>query len=213
MQKVYKDADLPVFEIVCSEDMNDNTGIRLLSIVADPAIEEKCLMFSENDVKDYAFKSNAEKQIMVGPMMIANKKILRRDDDGNKYFVVFTPETIELMVNKFMKGDNNHSINVEHSNQMVNAYIQQLWIVEDSYMDKSKKYGYALPVGSAMCQVKVEDKDFWKNEVKENGKFGFSIEGLMGERPVLMSAVEEFDIYDEIIKSLLDDKEIKSYFK
>jgi|ERR1035437_7086646 hypothetical protein len=213
MKKVYKDAELPVFEIVCSEDANDPTGIRLLSIVADPAIEMKALMFSEDDIKDYAFKIDSEKQLLVGPMMIANKKILRKDDDGNKYFVVFKPETIELMVNKFMMGDNNHSINVDHSNTMVQAYIQQLWIVEDPYMDKAKKLGFTLPVGSAMVQVKILDKAFWNSEVKENGKFGFSIEGLMGEQPIKMSSVvTDKDMYDLLIDELLNDDEIRKYF-
>jgi len=206
MKKVFPNAELPVYEIICSEDINDPTGIRLLSIVSEPAVEEKALMFSENDLKDYSFKTDTEKQILVGPAMIANKKILRRDDEGNKYFVVFKPETIELMMNKFMKGDNNHSINVDHSNQMVNAYIQQSWIVEDPYMDKSKKLGYNLPVGSWMVQVKIDDKNFWDQEVKEAGKFGFSIEGLMGERPLEMSKVDdELTIIDGIIDELFKD--------
>lgn len=201
MKKVYKDAELPVFEIVCSEDMNDPTGIRLLSLVDQPAIEQKCLMFSKEDIKDYSFKLDNEKQLLVGPMMIANMKIIRKDEDGNKYFVMFKPETIELMVSKFMKGDNNHSINVDHSNQMVNGYIQQIWIVQDPYM---AGYGFKLPKGSAMCAVKIDDKKFWNDEVKANGKFGFSVEGLMDQKPFQMAKIKEEDPFDEIVWEIIN---------
>jgi hypothetical protein len=214
MKKVYKDAELPVFEIVCSENMNDPTGIRLLSLVDEPAIEQKCLMFSKEDLKDYSFKADATKQMLVGPMMIANMKILRKDEDGNKYFVLFKPETIELMVNKFMKGDNNHSINVDHSEVMVNAYISQIWIVQDTYQSG---YGFKLPVGSAMCCVKIEDSQFWNQQVKGEGKFGFSIEGLMDQKPFHMAEIKagdsevksptstEEDEFDELVWEIMNE--------
>src|ERR1022692_2637888 len=101
MKKLYPQAELPVYEITMSDDITDPSGIRLLSIVEDPAIEMKALMFSKSELKDYGFKADQEKQLLVGPALISNMKILRKDEDGNKYFVVFRPEIIEKMVDKF----------------------------------------------------------------------------------------------------------------
>ena len=177
--------ELPIYEIVIDEE--DNQGIRMVSLVAEPAIETKGMFFSNNEKKDFSFKTIQDKQIVVGPAMMPNKKILRKDDNGDLYYVYFTTETIKKMVDKFLKDNNNRSLNVDHTNQQVNGFIQASWIVEDPIYDKSKFYGFNLPKGSWFIEVKIDDKQFWEKEVKEEGKFGFSIEGLMGQKLVEMN--------------------------
>ena len=204
MKKKFKDAEYPLFEIVV--DDTDNTGIRLLSIVEDPAIEMKGVAFDSNgSVKSYEFKAQEEKQIIVGPAMIPNKKILRKDEDNNPYYTMFSPDTIIKLVQKFNSSGSNRRINVDHSKQMVDAYMMENWIVEDEFYDKSRKYGFEVPVGTWMVSIKIEDKNFWKNEVKDLGKFGFSIEGIMGEKA--MSYNKVLTINDHIDN--LTDDEIK----
>lgn len=198
MKTKYEDTEaLPVFEIICNED--DTTGIRLLSLVDMPAIETKGLFFSEQERREVQFTAQQDKQVIVGPAMIPNKKILRKDDDGSAYYVVFSPETIRMMVEKFNKQNDNRRLNVDHSSTMVDGYITQNWIVEDPYYDKSRHYGYSLPVGSWFVEVKIEDQEFWNSEVKDLGKYGFSVEGLMSEIPMQMSI-------DKIIDELNEDE-------
>ena len=205
MKKVYKDEQYPTYEITVNPD--DNTGFNLISFVADPAIEMMALCFNkEGIVKEYEFKAVADKQILVGPALIPDKKIKRKDADGNKYFVVFKPDTIKLMVEKFNKTGQTRKFNVDHSNKMVNAYLLESWFVEDAYYDKSRMYGFDVPVGTWMISVKVDDQEFWQNEVKDLGKFGFSVEGLMGEKPLEFS--DQKDISDWI-KLLSEDDWIK----
>jgi len=197
--------DLPVYEIICEED--GTQGIRMVSLVSDPAIEVKGMYFSNDaNEKSFEFKKVEEQQMIVGPAMIPNKKIIRKDSNDDMYYVYFTPETIRMMVNKFNSSNNNKSINVDHSNQMVDAYIQQNWIVEDSTYDKSRFYGFNLPVGTWFIEVKVEDKKFWSSQIKDEGKYGFSIEGLMNQKLVEMSSS-----IDEIIDSLTDDDLIEMF--
>lgn len=207
MKKKYNDAEYPVYEIVV--DDTDETGIRLLSIVEDPAIEVKGVAFNSlTSIKNYEFKAQEEKQMIIGPAMVPNKKILRKDENGNPYYTMFKPETILKLVQKFNSSGTNRRINVDHSNQMVDAYIMENWIVEDSYYDKSRKYGFDVPVGTWMVAIKIEDKKFWQNEVKELGKFGFSIEGIMGERVLeykkIMSVIDHIDnLSNEEVEELL----------
>ena len=136
--------------------------------------------------------------------MIPNRKILRKDNNGNPYYVLFTADTIRMMVEKFNSQNDNRRLNVDHSSTMVNGYIMQNWIVEDSYYDKSKHYGYSLPVGSWFVEVKIEDTNFWNNEVKELGKYGFSIEGLMGEIPMENSIINMESIIDALTEDELN---------
>lgn len=203
--KKINDEKLPVYEIFINDD--DETGMNLISVVEKPAIEIKGYAFS--DIVELEFKKEGDKQIIVGPALIPNKKIRREDEDGNLYYVFFSKETIERMVEKFNRYGSNRKINFEHTDKMIDAFIMEDWIVEDAYYDKSKKYGFDVPVGTYMIKVKVEDKQFWLEEVKENGRFGFSIEGLLGQQLVSMSAVEqEFVSYTDYPKAAIENAKI-----
>lgn len=138
------------------------------------------------------FKVQKDKQIIVGPTMIPNKKIYRVEGDM-EYMTMFSAETIRRIVQKFVRGNNNRSINLEHTNQMVPAYIMEHWIVEDPVYDKSKMYGFNLPVGTHFAAIKIEDEDFWMREVRGNEKIGFSIEGILGQKLVHM-AIEKVSL-------------------
>lgn len=181
---------LPTYEIVVDEF--DETGISLISLVEDPAIMVKGMAFNNSSMM--SFKEVGDKQVIVGPALIPDMRIYREDDKFGKYYVVFTAETIAKMVEKFNKYGSNRKINIDHSNMMVDAFIVEDWIVEDAVYDKSRKYGIEVPIGTYMIMVKIEDKEFWENEVKGNGKFGFSIEGMLGQQ--LVSLSKEFTIDD-----------------
>lgn len=199
-------SDLPIYEIEVDEE--GNQGIRMISLVADPAISVMGMYFSNDIEKEFQFKSVKEQQMIVGPAIIPDKKILRKDNNDNYYYVYFTKETIRKMVEKFVKENNNKSLNIDHSNKMVPGFIQSSWIVEDSTYDKSRYYGFNLPIGTYFVEVKIEDKDFWLSEVKEEGRYGFSIEGILGQKLVeLESVVIETPKYiDELIDDLEDDE-------
>lgn len=175
---------LPLYEIIVDE--NDETGISLISLVDEPAIIMKGMAFNNSSMM--TFKEVEDKQVIVGPALIPNMRIYREDEKYGRYYVKFTPETIEKMVEKFNKYGSNRKINIDHSNQMVDAFIMEDWIVEDEVYDKSRKYGFEVPKGTYMIKVKIEDKDFWEREVKGNGKFGFSIEGMLGQQLVQLSS-------------------------
>lgn len=190
LKKIDKDK-LPVYEIIVEDD--DETGMSLISLVQDPAIMMKGMVFNNKSLLSFK-EADGDKQIIVGPALIPNMKIYREDEKFGEYFVTFSAETIEKMVEKFNKFGSNRKINVDHSNQMVNAFILEDWIICDEVYDKSRKYGFELPVGTYMIMVKIEDTKFWNEEVKGNGKFGFSIEGLLGQQ--LISLRKEVTIDD-----------------
>lgn len=198
-KKIFKDADYPIYEIMLEDD--DSTGIRLVSLVKDPAIEIQGMAFSKEEQKNYEFKAIKDKQIIVGPAMIPDKKIPRKDEDGDPYYVFFSKDTIRCMVDKFNSENTGRSINIDHTNEMMPGFISENWIVEDPYYDKSRMYGYNLPVGTWFIVSKVEDTNFWNKEVKEAGRYSFSVEGLMSQR---LS-----NNYSSIIDSLTEEEIIE----
>lgn len=134
----------------------------------------------------HKFAVNEEEQCLAGPIMITDKEIYRNDELG-EYMVKFSANTIKMICDKFFRDNNNRSINVEHEDRMVKAYIQQFWLVKNPMYDGSVNYGYKLPAGSAFIVMKIEDKQFWEEDVKKLGKSGFSIEGILNHKLVRMS--------------------------
>lgn len=174
--------DIPVYNIVLNED-NPEAGLDFVSLVDEPAIMEMGLAFSHmaelKDTVKYEFKSNKDKQIVAGPAMIPDIPIYRFDEDG-EFYVVFTKEVIEQLANKFNKTAKEYKVNIDHKDVVESAFIKSNWIIEDEEYDKSKMYGFNLPKGTWFLEVKVEDSEYWNNEVKGQNKIGFSVEGLFG---------------------------------
>lgn len=204
-KKIFKDANYPTFEITFEED--GNSGVRLVSLVKDPAIDEYGMYFSKEEIMNYEFKEIKDKQMIVGPAMIPNKKILRKDEDGDPFYVFFSAETIKGMMEKFNANNTGKSINVDHTNQMAPGFITQNWLIEDPYYDKSKMYGYNLPIGTWFICCKITDENFWNTAVKEEGRYSFSVEGLMGQKPSnKFSSIN--DLTDEKLIDDLTDEEL-----
>lgn len=131
------------------------------------------------------FQADDEKRMVVGPAMIPNLEIFRRDALGNPYHVYFSAETIKMIAEKYMRNkyiDNNDE---NHNGKAVeDVYVVESWIKEDKE-DKSNKYGYGnLPIGTWFVSMKVKNDDVWK-KVKDGELKGFSVSGFFEE-------IEEF---------------------
>jgi len=128
---------------------------------------------------EYSFAALDEQQMLVGPLMVPNKLIPRLDDNGDKYYVYFTEDTIKKLSYKMMKDKLIDSVNIEHNSadKVQDAYLVESWLIEDELTDKSKKYGFDLPKGTWMGMYKIDNKKIWDEYVKTGRVRGYSIEG------------------------------------
>lgn len=158
-------------------------GLDFVSIVDDPAIGVKGLAFENGK----HFFYNDLKQIIAAPVMIPDKLIYRRDDKtGYEYNVFITAEDIENIYEAFISSKKDNKINVDHKTISPSSYIKSSWIIEDKEHDKSRMYGFDLPVGTLFFEVKVKDKEEFL-KLKEEGKTSFSIEGVFDMLKVEMN--------------------------
>jgi hypothetical protein len=167
--------ELPVYEARIDPNREEH-GLEFVSLVAEPAIQEMGLAFKAMESR-MQFAEDRDKQIIIGPAMIPDIP-LYRDQEGKQFYVVFTKEVIEQLHEKFAKEPREYKVNVDHNKVVKSAFIKSSWIIEDEVHDKSRKYGLDMPVGTLMMEVKIEDPEFWASEVRENAKYGFSVEGL-----------------------------------
>jgi hypothetical protein len=170
-----KSDKLPIFKAVVGEGQ-----LEFVSLVDKPAIIEKGLAFKKEELK---FEIQKDKQVIVGPAMIPDFPILRVDEEIGEYVIVFTKESISYFQEQFSSRVKDYKVNFDHLSAEENgivkdAFIKSEWIIEDETYDKSRMYGFEFPIGTWMMEVKVNNTDFWNKMVKEEGRFGFSVEGL-----------------------------------
>lgn len=167
---------LPVYYIKINEDLENKTGIDFISLVDCPAIESNWVAFSKTILK---FSSDADKQILCGPILIPDLPIYRHDDKLGEYYVVFKADEIEKLVRKFQATQKTINLNYQHQkdSQLKSAVVQEIWLTGKN--DKSKDFGFNLAEGSAFVCAFIGDKTFWEEEIKTGKVLGFSIEGFL----------------------------------
>lgn len=153
------------------------------------------------------FAAEKEKRMIYGPLMIPNILIPRLDDNGEKYFVRFKPETIEKMQQLYMLEKRLDKTNYEHSNKKLPSVVMvESWIVSGD-KDKAYELGFSkddVPKGSWMGGFKVLDNEegdrIWNDFIKTGKLKGFSIEGDF----MLKFSREKIDEYllSEIINTI-----------
>ena len=139
-----------------------------------------------NKEASYGFSAIEEQQMVVGPAMIPNKLIKRRDENGEEYFVYFTEDTIRKIAYKMMADKVIDKVNIEHDgNKFIDgAYLVESWIVEDPLKDKSLVYGFLPLKGTWMTMYKIEDKKIFNEYIKSGKVKGFSIEGFFESKTI-----------------------------
>ena len=190
---------IPTYKVIVNEDLGDNSGVNFISLVEDPAIgvyKKKATFVALNKNKSH-YTFNKDKQIVSGPFLIPDL-LIYRVDEGEEFNIVFSKEEIEKIVKKYNRTGKSNNINLEHSNTIVNGYVFENWIIEDSLNDKSNKYGFELPEGTWFGSIQIEDEKFWNEVVKTGDVLGFSVEAILGTELVKMKKeMKEFKFTEE----------------
>lgn len=173
--------DLPIY--YCNLDEGAE-GILTMSFVEFPAVEINWLEFSEE--KPLYF-SDEKQHIVTSVALRADFPIYRRRGE-EEFYVVFTKENIQKMVEKFFKEDRIKSVNLNHSEPTNGCYLIESYFAKDGNQFNVKD-------GSWICSYKIENPEVWKQI--EDGKFnGFSVEGYLN-----LSEQDELEDYiDKIIE-------------
>jgi len=175
---------MELLELIINEE--DESGVDYIALVDQPAVEKLWLAFNthKNIVDNqYQFKiQDEEKRIVSGFFMIADLPILRMNDQGDKFYVVFKKDTINKIVNKFFKQGYSNKINIMHNK---NDEAQGVYVIESLLIDTDRgivtpKGFDDVPNGSWWGSMRVENDEIW-NKVKSGVFNGFSVEGLFAQ--------------------------------
>lgn len=174
--------NIPVFNCIINEDINDSTGVFAMSFVSDPANDTDFVALSKEKVY---LNKDIKKQVLTGVVLKPEQLIYRNSTTLGEHYIKFSAEQIEKISRKMIiQGIALFNTIHEHCTSLEGNYLTEMWIVEDPQNDKSNALGFKdLPKGTLMCSYKVEDVNYWNNEVMSGNVKGFSLEGYFVQEP------------------------------
>lgn len=186
---------LPIYEATI-ENMDD--GMYTVSLVDYPAVESDFLYFKK-DQKTLNFKvENEEKRVVTGVLMRADHPIYRIGNSGYEFYIKFSKETIEKMVEKWLENGLTNNVNLMHNpeNYVKNVHLREVFIKNVDRGVNPKGFE-SIEDGSLFGTYYVENDDVWQSI--KNGEFkGFSIECLVSSYEV------EMDDDKQLLSDILD---------
>jgi len=181
------------------DDQQMASGIDAISIVEAPAIESNFVALKSHEVK-FA-KVDAEKRILMGPILIPDKPIYRKqvvDGELDEFYIYFSKDTVRKASQMFLMKGKQGNATIEHELAVQGVCMVETWIKEDMEKDKSAIYGMSDPIGTWMGCLKITNDDVWKDA--KDGKFkGFSIEGYFADK---MRMSKQPSLLEEVVDML-----------
>lgn len=175
--------NIPIYD-VCIDD--EQIGLTAVSFVDEPAIMEDFIAFSAED--KMLWLSSHEKREVVSPILIPNQLILRKNAEGQLYYIRWTEEAIQNAAAKFLANGFWNNVTIMHptfyNKDMKytdalekDVYLLRMWIVQDAATDDiNTKYGFkGLPNGTLCVHYKVHNRQLW-SRIKSGELRGLSIE-------------------------------------
>lgn len=190
------DKKIPIYKLTIQD--GDESGVTFVALVDDPAIQRNWVAFSK---QEYKFQSDPQRQIVTGPLMIADLPIYRQSPTMGEFYVIFDKAQIEKIAQKFFKNQNTSNVNAMHdpTMQLDGVYMYESFIVDSSRGIKAPEGFTGITEGSWFGSYKIDNPEVWKTVL--DGTFrGYSVEGLF-DMEIQGTSIEEqiLNTIDEIL--------------
>ena len=172
-----------------SEGMLTDGGVQAISIVDEPATESDFITLSKEFVQ--LATASEEKRLLMGAVLIPEKRILRVNKEGEKYNIWFSKDTVRKAMEAYMTALRLDKATLQHEEPLSGLSVVESWIVEDPARDKSAVHGLSLPEGTWAVSMKVYNDEVWEEYVKTGKVKGFSIEGFFNGREKVRAELSE----------------------
>ena len=196
---------MKIVELIIDEEA-EVFGIEAISLVDRPAIELDFVALKDQKVT-FAEVDN-DKRILMGPALVPDKPIYRKNAEG-EFYVYFSKDTVRRAAELYLQQGRQTAHTLEHEHAINGLTVVESWLVEDKAKDKSAMYDLDVPVGTWMVAVKVENEAIWQDWVKEGKVKGFSIEGYFADK--MQKQEEETAMGYDVVDAVLNVLELETY--
>ena len=164
---------LPVFDALVPDE---DTGMLKISLVDDPAVMSDFLVFNAQRAVQMYSVADDEKRLVYGVVMRADFPIYRTDDRIGEYYIVYKPDTIRKMAEKYLADGLQNEVNVMHSTDVDGVQMVQ-YFIKDSARGVNPEGFADIADGSLFCEFHILNDEVWE-AIKAGTYNGFSLEGV-----------------------------------
>lgn len=194
---------IPVFDALV---LDDESGMTKISLVDDPAVMSNFQTFAAKKMQMYSV-ADEEKRLVYGVVMRADFPILRRDGRMGEYYIIYRPETIRKMAEKYLADGLQNEVSTMHRDDVEGVRMVQ-YFIKDSAKGVSPSGFDDIADGSLFAEFHVTNDEVW-HSVKSGEFRGFSLEGVFDLAPEkdladVEEIVEDMDgKFERIIKQTI----------
>lgn len=171
---------IPVYRATLS---SGKCGMKKISLVDAPAVEADFLAFAKEVAMRYEIQDE-DRHLVRGVIMRADFPIYRYSKETGEYYIMYSPETIREMAEKYLVEGRQNDVNLQHeSGSDVDGVHLVQFFIKDTAAGVSPAGFEDIEDGSLFGEFHIENEDVWKG-VKDGTYKGFSLEGIFGVEAV-----------------------------
>lgn len=183
---------IPVYDVLLN-DAED--GMIKISLVDKPAVMSDFVAFDrQKSVQMYAV-ADSDKRLVYGVVLRADFPIYRRNKKLGEYYVLFKPDTIRAMAEKYLADGLQNETSTMHKTDVDGVQMVQ-YFIKDTDRGMSPEGFDDIADGSLFAEFHVTNDDVWE-KVKDGTFRGFSMEAYYTLTPE-ESVTEVREIVDDL---------------
>lgn len=171
---------IPVFRATIA---SERCGMLKISLVDAPAVETDFLALAKEAAMRYAVQ-DADRHLVRGVIMRANFPIYRYSKETGEYYIMYSPETIREMAEKYLVEGRQNDVNLQHEegSDVDGVHLVQFFI-KDNAAGVSPAGFEDIEDGSLFGEFHIQNEEVW-DAIKDGTYKGFSLEGIFGTEAV-----------------------------
>lgn len=183
---------LPVYDVLL-DDAED--GMIKISLVDEPAVMSDFVAFDRQKPVQMYSVADSDKRLVYGVVLRADFPIYRRDKELGEYYVLFKPDTIRAMAEKYLADGLQNETSTMHKTDVDGVQMVQ-YFIKDTARGVNPDGFDEIADGSLFAEFHVTNDDVWE-KVKDGTFRGFSMEAYYTLTPE-ESVTEVREIVDDL---------------
>ena len=183
---------IPVYDVLLN-DAED--GMIKISLVDEPAVMSDFVAFDRQKSVQMYSVADSDKRLVYGVVLRADFPIYRRDKELGEYYVIFKPDTIRAMAEKYLADGFQNETSTMHKTDVDGVQMVQ-YFIKDTARGMAPDGFDDIADGSLFAEFHVTNDDVWE-KVKDGTFRGFSMEAYYTLTPE-ESVTEVREIVDDL---------------
>lgn len=189
-------------------DDNEKLGLTCISLVNKPAVQSDFVKFEDvGHIAQVTLSDCADplEHKLLGVALRADFPILRYDKLNQPYYIVFTAETIEKMVERYSEKQLINNVSLQHNGTLIKGAVMTQSFIKNTSKGINPVGFEHIEEGSWFVEMKIIDDKLWNMIINSKNLNGFSIEAAVDYKLKEQLSEQEPMTIDSLINMIVNE--------